>query len=185
MSSIAPARSFPQVYVDLGIDLGRLGCLMLDTEPIKVSDLIPQSSLYFADPEKHKYIQGVVSETVPHVTLLYGFLRSAKELQKHIDAVLDGWKPEDLTIRNIDFFPSNEADEYYVTIIAHVEVTDNLKEANTRLSYLPHLNTFPDYKPHITLAYVRQDINYGKYIKLLNEKYAGTTVKAKSLNYGG
>src|SRR3712207_8228254 len=75
-----PPRStlFPYttLFRSLGIDLSKLGCIMLDTEPIKVSDIIPENSLYYADPEKLKWVQGVVSEKVPHVTLLYGLMRS-------------------------------------------------------------------------------------------------------------
>ena len=41
---------------------------------------------------------GIVSENVPHCTLLYGLLWPGPELQKHGDAVLEGWKAEDVTI---------------------------------------------------------------------------------------
>lgn len=178
------ASQFPQVYIDLGIDPGKLGCLMLDTEPVQVSDIILYDDLYYADPAKHPHTQGIVSETVPHVTLLYGFLRSATELKKHIGAVLDGWKPEDVVISTIDVFPSNDPDENYVTLIAKLEVTPNLAEANSRLKLLPHLDTFSSYQPHITLAYINDSSDYQGYISTLNNKFQGKTIAAKGLNYG-
>src|SRR5205085_6987026 len=89
------AGQFPDVYANLGIDPNKLGCVMLDVEPIQVSNIILYDDLYQADPVEHPHMQGIISETADaHVTLLYGFLRSATELKKHIDAVLDGWMPE-------------------------------------------------------------------------------------------
>src|SRR3989442_14411485 len=98
------ASQFPQVYVDLGIDPSKLGCVMLDVEPIVVSNLILYDDLYVTDPIEHPHMQGIVSETEAHVTLLYGFLRSATELKKHIDVVLDGWTPQDVSIAAVDVF---------------------------------------------------------------------------------
>ncbi len=179
------ASQFPQVYADLGIDPGKLGCMMLNTEPIVVSNLILYDDLYYSDPEKHPYMQGIVSEEVPHVTLLYGLLRSGPELKKHIDAVLDGWTPQDVSIEAIDVFPSNDPDESYVTLIAKLEMTPNLIEANARLKLLPHLDTFPmGFQGHITLAYLNDSSDYQGYIQKLNQAFQGKTVKALGLNYG-
>ena|SRR5712691_1939843 len=179
------ASQFPQVYVDLGIDPGKLGCVMLDVEPIVVSNLILYDDLYMADPEKHPHMQGIISETEAHVTLLYGFLRSAMELRKHIDAVLEGWTPEDVSIEAIDVFPSNDPDENYVTLVAKLEMTPNLIEANARLKLLPHLDTFPmGFQGHITLAYLNDSSDYQGYIQKLNQAFQGKAVKVVGLNYG-
>ncbi|SRR5258708_3475190 len=178
------ASQFPDVYANLGIDPNKLGCIMLDVEPIVVSDLILYDDLYYSDPEKHLFAQGIVSETVPHCTLLYGFLRSATELKKHIDAVLDGWTPEDVSIDAIDVFASNDPDENYVTLIAKLVVTPNLLGANVWLKLLPHLDTFSSYSPHITLAYLNDTSDYQGYIQTLNHAFQGKTVKVLGLNYG-
>jgi 2'-5' RNA ligase superfamily len=178
------ASQFPQVYTDLGIDPGKLGCIMLDVEPIQVSNLILYDDLYHADPDEHPWMQGIVSESVPHVTLLYGLLRSGIELKKHVDAVLDGWTPQDVSIATIDVFPSNDPDESYVTLIAKLAVTPNLLEANARLKLLPHIDTFPTYQGHITLAYLNDSSDYQGYISTLNNALRGKTVKAVGLNYG-
>ena len=184
-SSQISAGQFPQVYADLGIDPSKLGCLMLNTEPIQVSNIILYDDLYYSDPEKHPYMQGIVSEVVPHCTLLYGFLRSATELKKHIDAVLDGWTPGDLTIAEAGFFPGNDPDENYVTLIAKLEATPNLVEANQRLKLLPHIETFPTgYQPHVTLAYLNGYSDYQSYIQTFNHAFQGKTVKVLGLNYG-
>jgi 2'-5' RNA ligase len=178
------ATNFQKVYEALGIDTGKLGCLMIDVQPVVVNDIISEEDLYYADPEKHKWIQGIVSEDIPHCTVLYGFLRSAKELQPHLTTLLEGVKIETLKIKEIHFFHSNEKGENYKTIIALIEPTEELLEANARASMLPHLNTFTSYMPHITLAYVKDSCDYMGYIAKLNEVYKGKTIKALDWNFG-
>lgn len=177
------AMQFPQVYQQLGIDVGNLGCIMLDTEPLTVNDVIPESELYSSD--EHQYVDGIVSETVPHVTLLYGLLSSGPLMMPHVDQVLSGWTPEDLTIESVSSFPSHDPAELYVCIIAKLTVTPNLIEGNGRLRFLPHIDTFIQYTPHITLAYVKADdeaVNQAVYA--LNERFAGKQVKVTGINYG-
>jgi hypothetical protein len=189
------SRSFPQVYVDLGIDPGNLGCIMLDVQPIVVSDVIDAADLYVSEKPGLGFVKGNVSEDVPHVTLLYGLLRPGPELKKHVDAVLevepvDGgleshWDfPEDVVIDKVDFFYSPDSEEHFVTIVALLQVSPGLAEANGRLRLLPHIDTFMEYKPHITLAYVSDSSDWQGYIKTLNEKLAGQSIRAVALNYG-
>lgn len=185
MNNQVTAAQYPQVYEDLGIDPGNLGCLMLNVQPIEVSSVIAPEDLYYADPTKHQHIQGVVSETVPHLTLFYGFLRPASELKKHIDVLLKTWRPEDLTIAEVSTFPSNDPGEAYITLVAKIRVTDNLMEGHQRLSLLPHLDTFPgNWQPHVTLAYLKDSADAAQYIAKLNELYVGQIVNVMGLNYG-
>lgn len=177
------AHQFPDVFKQLGIDLGNLGCIMLDTGPLKVSDLIKPEDLYKSD--KHKYIDGVVSETVPHVTLLYGLMRSGPELQLHIDQVLEGWELKAVTVAGVSYFESREADESYYCIIAKLKVTPELLDGNARLKFLPHIDGFPTYQPHITLAYIKHDETVrDELIYALNERFAGKLVNVQGINYG-
>lgn len=178
------AAQFPEVYENLGIDTGRLGCIMLDTDPIKVHHIIPEDALYYADPEEHEHLQGIVSESVPHCTLLYGLMRSGPEMKKHVDAVLTGWEPGSLIIDKVDFFFSDKPGENYITVIALIRVTDNLLEGNARLGFLPHLNTFVDYRPHITLAYCKDNSSYNDFISKLNKELAGKAINVLGINYG-
>lgn len=178
------SNDFKQVYEDLGIDAGRLGCIMIDVEKIPVSDVIPADALWFKEDEPDSHTQGAVSENEPHVTLLYGLMRSGLELKKHVDAVLTDWSEEFVTIDKVDFFYSNDPHDKYITIIALVKVTDELLEANGRLRMLPHIDTFATYKPHITLAYVKESSDWKEYIDTLNSDLAGLNVPVTGLNYG-
>lgn len=174
------STNYPQLYEELGIDTGRLGCIMVDTEPLVNSDIIPESAYYYS--EEHKWVNGNVSEDVPHVTLMYGLLRSGQEMKRHITAVLEGWQLPDITIKEVNFFYGHGGD--YITIVAMVDVTDALREGHARISLLPHINTFGDYKPHITLAYVKANSDWTTFVAELDQKFKGKAIAVKAVNLG-
>ena len=121
--------NYKEMYQQLGLSIQRLGCIMADTEEIKVSHIVDDSWLYYAqNPDKYKYIDGVVSEKVPHATLLYGLIRSGTEMKDHVDTVLDGGRilPDMVEISEVSYFGSSMNDEQYYCIIAKLNVTDEL-----------------------------------------------------------
>lgn len=179
------AHKFKDMYEDLGYSLDTLGCIMLDLEPLKFT--VNEAALYYAKDKKRFWIDGNVAGKTPHVTLLYGLLRSGPELKKHVDTVLEGAIPKEVTIDHIDYFdtPPNTDEEYYC-IVAHLKITPEIQDAHDRLSFLPHIDTFPGYKAHFTLCYVKKnDRIRDKLVKGLNDEYKGKTIKAKAINYGG
>jgi len=190
---MATANDYKYLFQDLGIDTGKLGCIMLDVEKIPVTDVIPEKELWFKEDEPESHTQGAVSENEPHVTLLYGLMRSGLELKKHVNTLLgldeDDFDesdaiPEYVTIEKVDFFYSKDPADPYITIIALVKISPELSEANGRLRMLPHIDTFASYKPHITLAYVKYSSDWKAYIETLNTSLAGTSVSVTGLNYG-
>lgn len=174
------ATQFPQMYVDLGIDIQDLGCIMLDVEPFEVGDIIAEEDLYYSD-----YItEPLVGENEPHLTLLFGLLQSGKAMQKHVDTVLGDWELDEIEIAGVTYFESNINGEEYYCIIAEVVVTPMLLEGNQRLHLLPHIDTYP-YRPHCTLAYIKKDeAKRDAYIRELNKRYVGATMLVLKLNYG-
>jgi 2'-5' RNA ligase len=95
-----------------------------------------------------------------HVTLLYGLHSDVTDSQ--VIDILKNWKSKDIkiSINGIDIFENKDCD----VIKMNVE-SDSLNELNKQLSQLPHTtNIIPDYKPHLTIAYVKKGLG-SKYIQ--------------------
>jgi len=188
---VLSAHRFPSVYEDLDLNLSQLGCIMLDTQPgsIKVGDELAQLGAEpYTSPDPDKFwIKGVVGDDTAHVTLLYGLLESGPDWRQYVDTVLDGWTPEPVVVEDVGYFGSPYPDERYWCIIARLRLTENLLEANGRLRFLPHVDTFTMYRPHVTLAYIRGDeTERDRVIAALNNALAGSELPVSpELNYGG
>lgn len=173
------SRDFPDLYDDIDIDTDDLGCIMLDLEPMEVMNYMEghEDELY----ENPKWDQGSLpAETVPHVTLLYGLLENGNIWKDKVDALLKDWKLDKVKIDKVGYFDT--PDSY--AVIAHLEKTPELIDGHERLTLLPHINTFSEYLPHMTLAYVKKDANVDIWVKNLGKQYNGKTVKAAGINYG-
>lgn len=174
------ARDYPDLYKDIDIDTEDLGCIMLDLEPMEVISNLPEGSEedLFENP---KWEQGSLpAETVPHVTLLYGLLENGNKWKNKVDLLLKDWKLDSVKIDHVGFFDT--PDSY--AVIAHLEKTPELVDGHERLTLLPHINTFSEYLPHMTLAYVKKEADVDKWVESLDKVYAGKTVKAAGINYG-
>ncbi len=176
------AHNYKQIYDALNIDLGALGVVMLDLEAIEVS--IDESNLYYSpDPAKF-WIQGDVTDRL-HVTLLYGLLKPAAEWKDHIDLLLEDINIPSVVIDYVSFFDSPYEDEPYYCVVAHLKISDELKAANSQLQYLPHINTFPEFKAHATLFYIKKDkVVLDNLIKNLNNRLMRKELAVTSINYG-
>jgi hypothetical protein len=182
------AHQFKDLYEDLGIEVNKLGCVMLDTEgipkPLMYELEIPEV-FYTAKNPEHFWIKGYVGDE-PHVTLLYGLLTPAYEQPENIATVMNGWELPEVTIKEFGYFESPMKDEEYYCIVAHIEVTPKLVEGKERLEFLPHVNTFTGYMPHATIAYIKKDEKVrDRMVSDLNKLFGGRTLKTKpELNLG-
>lgn len=199
------AHDFPEIYKGLGLNLNTLGCVMLDLEPIPMPTWIAQdyftgtqSNLnQFIEPVLHKspnkerfWIDGYVADKVPHVTLRYGLLHTAKNYQSQIEQLLSDWKIGSVQVEKFGYFDSPYADEDYYCVIGHLALTPELLDGHERLGFLPHVNTFMGYKPHVTMFYMKKETVDNKdmrdwLIQELNGGLAGRELKVKGINYGG
>jgi len=154
------SHQFESVYKSLRIDLDKLGCIMLDLEPLSNMWSIEAEgagiSLYYAKNKERFWINGWVADSSPHITLLYGLLENGYDIPKDVDKVLEGWEMEDIEIEDIGYFDSPYDDEDYYCIVAHIKMTPELLEGHQRLEFLPHINTFNGYKPHMTICYLNK-----------------------------
>lgn len=172
------ARDVPGLYDGMGIDFDKLGCIMLNTTKIPVAQYVPESGNDVVSDGSHS---GLVGETEPHVTLLFGLLENGNTWKNKVDSVLETWNCPTVTINRVSFF--DLGDQY--AIVGIVEKSNELVDGHERLTLLPHINTFSEYIPHITLAYVQHDEAIrDKWVFNLNKRYEGQLVQTRGINYG-
>lgn len=163
------------------INVSELGCVMLDVAMPNLSEVIPDEWAYHSASPDHWWITGV--QTEGHVTLLYGLLPDLVD-RAAVDEVLDGWEPQPVSTNHLEVFRSPFEDEPYACIVARSLADQRLLDAHARLSLLPHINTYPEYKAHVTLAYVHADKEQ-KAVDAITHLLGGQLrFDPKGLNYG-
>lgn len=140
------------LYELLGIDTGELGCMMVKfSTPTILLNQIPEHILYHDPADPGEY--GKVFDS--HVSLLYGLLRPAHETREAVDLVLRGLSfSEKFLFASADWF--SPLDQPYDVLYIPPVHKDMFVDAHRRLSRLPHVNLYPEYTPHLTLAYVKK-----------------------------
>lgn len=92
-------------------------------------------------------------EEDPHVTALYGFHDevTVDEVKDIVKKVLQ--KPTTVKVTGISTFSSE--DKPFDVVKFDIE-SKELSRLNKKLQKLPNTNTFPEYNPHMTIAYVKK-----------------------------
>lgn len=179
------SHQFEDIYKKLGINVNNLGCVMLDVEKKDIDNLLDEEELYTARDKKKFWIKGFVAGKKAHVTLLYGLLKQGKLYEPYIKKVLAEWKLGAVEVEKISYFDSAFKDEPYYCIIAKIKVTEKLLEGHQRLSFLPHINTYANYTPHMTIAYIKKnDALRNRVIRDYTESLKGKTLKITGINLG-
>lgn len=175
------AYDVADIYDRWGLRVPKLGCVMLDVEQLPVVDYVPSEiGGYYSKNPDFDWISGF--DVRSHITLLYGLIDNAHTIRREIDRVLQGWDSSDIWIDTLDSFESRIEGEPYSCIVGKVK-GDSLAEAHARLSLLPHINTYPEYKPHVTLGYVYQ-AHRDAVIDALWAPFAYENLIPIGLNYG-
>lgn len=135
------------------------GCVMaqIDKESIKKHyPEISEEELYIENEDDYGF------EDEPHVTALYG-LHSDKIEDNQIKEICEKYENIDIQLKDISMFNN----EKYDVLKFGVE-SKSLRKMNEELTQLPHSSDFPDYKPHVTIAYLKKGEGK-KYLKEFNE----------------
>ena len=135
------------------------GCAMLFFAADKfkeIHDLINPDHIY-----KSKDVKGIEDE--PHVTLLYGLHKGVT--QKEVMDICGKYHIDELEITEASLFTTNE-DFDVLKFKAYHPVLSNMHE---ELSMLPNSDKFTEYRPHVTIAYLKKE-HSKDYVQLLNGK---------------
>lgn len=128
-----------------------LGCLMLfHNEPFwnDITSQIDKEDIY--DKE------GFGLETEPHCTVLYGFKDPDLNIQNKLSKFLVNFPKKEVSVisNKINLFENEEFD------VLKYEVDKNLCKKLTKLNQILDenfeiKNDYPDYNPHVTIAYLK------------------------------
>ena len=136
------------------------GCAMVyfDFPEMKeIHDMISEDHIYTQEGDRSFGL-----EDEPHCTLLYGLHEEVSN--NDIKSIIDNYEFGACTISNPSLFENKDYDVLKFDVSGY-----NLNEINKELSKLPHTTDYPDYHPHMTIAYIKP--GKGKiYTKLLKGK---------------
>jgi len=126
------------------------GCLMADVSPEICKKLVEFGKKII--PESDLYVEGdeFGRELECHITVLYGFTRNLTELE--VRRIINGVKPFTIKLSGLSKFTPPEKFE----VVKFDVESEILTSLNKKCQELPFESDFPDYHPHLTIAYVKK-----------------------------
>lgn len=177
----------PKLPMPDGLGVKDLECVMLEVAPFDIEramgDAFKQEDLFYGDIPELTYAQGMVGDHDSHLTLLFG-IHPSHDYEMNVHLALDKWDLPQLLINEIGFFPSRHEGQDYVTIVAHVGKTAALLSGHQRLTELPYSNDYSEYRPHITMAYIKGTADKKEWLYRLNAAFSHTFVDSIALDLG-
>lgn len=122
----------------------KYGCVLLRLKTTKTFDKIKKII-------KQEDLDGDGIEKETHVTVCYGLHKEVTTEQ--VKAALDGLDCKEVEITGMSLF-ENDKD----VLKLDVKVSKGLLALRKAVMELPNTQSFPDYKPHVTLAYLKKGI---------------------------
>jgi 2'-5' RNA ligase len=138
------------------------GCVMINLDTPakdwkKIQDEIDEDDIYTEEDN-----DGYGRENEQHVTILYGIHADVPD--EDVEKLIDKIKKPEIELKKVSAFKNDK----FEVLKFDVE-SDDLQEYNKMFKDLPHTSKFPDYHPHVTIAYMKPG-KTDKYIMLLNKK---------------
>lgn len=126
------------------------GCLMMDAD-IKNWVEFHLAGIDEDDVYLKPYDDSYGKEENPHVTVVYGIHEDEVDPQRMADMIEHYMKPLTVVIKEIDIFPGKE----YDVVKYNVPLTGQLQGYRDIFMQVPNTQKFPEYHPHMTIAYVK------------------------------
>jgi 2'-5' RNA ligase len=114
----------------------------------KIQGRIPEEALASEKDEDGEEKKGRSPIDEAHVTLLYGIHEDVPD--EDVEAIIDTISDVEVTLRKISTFDNDEH------VLKFDVEGEKLHTGNSKLSELPHTTNFPDYHPHLTIAYIKK-----------------------------
>ena len=172
-------HEFKQVTEALGIYPNELGAVMLDFDPIN-DQIMPGEWEYYSPNQEEWWIKGWVGHKA-HLTLRHGLLKKGYELADEI-----AYLTKDLQFPSVNVIDAThfiDPGSPYAAIVLKVAENPLLMELHRRLSYLPHIDTYTPWVPHVTVAYVHADHALQAALRV-NKVLYGRVLNPRRLNLG-
>jgi hypothetical protein len=112
----------------------------------------PDAQRVLAIPIDGQHFAAKGRDMQPHVTVLFGFHPDVSVDQ--INAITKGIGNIDAKVGPFEAFSEGEDG---VPLVMRVE-SEKLRKLNADLKVLPHHETWPDYKPHVCVAYLKPNV---------------------------
>lgn len=183
-----------ELLFHLGVDIKRLGYVGLTFDSLDVTRvlsygsesgvaIIPRDYVYAPAGDYRTWIKGPVGEDGPHTTVKYGLLNPAYSMTGAVNHLI-GW-PRDIEVEVVDIevFPSPFDDLLYGCLVARLG-GEELAEMNAALSILPHVDSYPSFKPHITLAYLKPEVALYAGVAEASRWLLGAKLPVTGIHYG-
>jgi 2'-5' RNA ligase len=144
------------------------GCVMMESKIKDWEDYhtagIDEDDVYIKPHDKSYGL-----EEKPHVTVVYGIHEDEIDSETIANVIKANMKPFTVKIEDVDVF---EGDEYDV-VKYNVPIHDQLQQYRDLFMKFPNTQSFPDYNPHMTIAYVKPGTGK-KYKRKLREPFEVT-----------
>lgn len=134
------------------------GCVMVFFDVNKndwdlIQSKIDEDDLYLGAEDESGYGR----EVEPHVTILYGIHTDVAD--DEVEELIEQIKKPKITLDKVSTFSNPKFD-----VIKFDVESDDLHKYNKLLKTLPHTDTYPEYHPHVTIAYLKKGV-VDKYLK--------------------
>lgn len=148
------------------------GCVLVDynfTNWSEIKKTIVEGDIYEEEGKNYGL------QNRPHLTLLYGLHDTVTDQEIH--NCFKGFSEDDfkVEISGVSIFENPDFDVLKLGVVNN----SKLQDINSKLSELPNSNKFPEYKPHITIGYLKSGTGY----KYVNPKYNYKITSIKKIAY--
>lgn len=108
-------------------------------------------------PQEHVGKEGI--EKTPHVTIRYGLKNDSPAAIEKIKQAASRIQPFDVPMGKTEVFPATKHSSFDHPVVARLKTTPELKALRDAIEGAGAFkeDNFPEYKPHVTLAYIKPE----------------------------